>query len=237
MLSTIKIGAPEWNAIFRGRLKKAQETVWYAHDISTITFNGNLNALMDTSRKRIAIIGTRDITTEIQHDISQIINALVTPSRNNGSPKPIVISGLALGTDTAAHAVSLQNLLPTIAVLPGGINHIYPYANRDLAKRITESEGSGLLSQFDTDDKPDKAINFMDRIKTIVLMSDVVVLPATKKHGASIVAARMAYDFGIPVYALPGRIDDCRTSGNNQLIAEGIAHMVTDVDELKNLAL
>lgn len=174
---------------------------------------------------RIAILGTRDTDLLINENITRIVHELAAEARPGKNP--VIISGLALGVDKAAHTAALDAGIPTIAVAATGIDTIYPKVNEPLAEKIYSTPGCSLITQYPNETAP-ITMNFLERKKTIVLMSDMIIIPGSKKKGGAMVAAKMAYEWGIPVYAVPGRPQDQRSEGCLELIKEGIAEIYYD---------
>lgn len=139
----------------------------------------------------------------------------------------VVVSGLARGIDTAAHDAALQHG-PTVAVMPGGVDLIYPTENADLAKRIAKT---GLrLSEQPMGLSP-QARHFPQRNRLISgLAQAVVVVEAAAKSG-TLITARNALDQGREVLAVPGHPLDARAAGCNMLIRDG-ATLVRHADDV-----
>ena len=74
------------------------------------------------------------------------------------------------------------------------------------------------------------AINFLARNHIIAGLAHKLILVESRARGGGMVSARLAYDYGHDVYAVPGRIDDIRSTGCNQLISLGIAKILTSVE-------
>jgi DNA processing protein len=129
-----------------------------------------------------------------------------------------VVSGLARGIDTAAHQAALPT--GTIAVMPGGVDRIYPEENAKLAGDIARD---GLrLSEHPPGTVP-QARHFPLRNRLISgLAQAVIVVEAAAKSG-SLITARAALDQGREVMAVPGHPFDARASGCNMLIRDGAA--------------
>jgi DNA processing protein len=145
------------------------------------------------------------------------------------------VSGLAKGIDTVAHETALECGLKTIAVLAGGLQHIYPPENKNLAAEILKN--GALVSEFPLGVKP-LARNFPIRNRVISGLSiGIVVTEARKKSGAKITAA-FALEQNREVFALPGRVDSSASSGTNSLIARQHAKLICSAsDILEELSL
>lgn len=193
--------------------------------------NGNASRLLKKDRPPIvAIIGTRDIGVQQSTMVREIVKKL----KANES-QPIILSGLAVGTETSAHRAALEYGLPTYAVLPCGLDTIYPAANRRLAKEMIDN-GGGLISTFEDGTAP-MPINILERYKVLVMISDLIIIPYSKHKGGAIVAAKTAMDFDTPVLALPGDVDNVRSQGCNHLIKEGYAEILDNLEDLKAIEL
>jgi DNA processing protein len=139
-----------------------------------------------------------------------------------------VVSGMALGIDSAAHEGALAAGGSTVAVLGGGLSHIYPAANLKLAKAI-ERHGA-LLSEYPMEEKP-RPEYFPLRNRIISgLSSAVLVVEAREKSGA-LITASAALEQGREVFAVPGNVNASRSSGTNALLKEG-ASPATDASDI-----
>lgn len=211
----------DWNTLFRSRntanIKRLDNS---GESINEIHISSNDCALLTQPwRPRIAVIGTRDPSPYGREYTMKIVSLLAQSSLN-----PVIISGLAMGVGTIAHRSALSNGLQTVAVLPTGIDSVYPLQNKELAEKIQEDPGSALLTQFPEKTVP-MAINFLVRNYVIAALSDLVIVVESKVKGGAIVTARYASEYNIPIIAVPGRVDDLRSQGCNELIRERIAAM------------
>ena len=138
-----------------------------------------------------------------------------------------IVSGLARGIDTAAHKASLGT--GTVAVFAGGVDHIYPFENKELAKSILENDGS-LISEMPLGWQP-RAQDFPRRNRIVAgLALGTVVVEAARRSG-SLITARLANEQGRLVFAVPGSPLDPRSEGTNHLIREG-ATLVTSASDI-----
>ncbi len=136
-----------------------------------------------------------------------------------------VVSGLARGIDTAAHEGALPG--PTIAVLAGGVDAIYPAENTDLAMRIAGD--GGLLSEQPPGCAP-QARHFPARNRIIAGLCRAVIVVEAAQRSGSLITARLALEQGREVLAVPGHPLDPRAAGCNLLIREG-AVLLRDAED------
>src|SRR5947207_1493960 len=143
-----------------------------------------------------------------------------------------IVSGLARGTDAAAHRGALAAGGRTIAVLGSGIDCVYPPENRPLAQKIM---GQGaVVSQFDRDAEA-LPFHFPLRNRTLAgLALGVVVVEAAERSGA-LITAGLAGELGREVFAVPGRITSPASQGAHGLLKDGarlVGHWSDIVAEL-----
>ncbi|MGB2705606.1 MAG: DNA-processing protein DprA [Candidatus Omnitrophota bacterium] len=139
-----------------------------------------------------------------------------------------VVSGMALGIDSAAHRGAIKAGGRTIAVLGSGHNNIYPAENKKLYREIVKN--GAVISEFPPDTLPFKA-NFPRRNRIISGISrGVIVVEAPGRSGA-LITADFALEQGREVFAMPGNISSAKSSGANRLIKEG-AKLVENVEDI-----
>src|SRR3569623_1374882 len=149
-----------------------------------------------------------------------------------GAEGDIVVSGLARGIDAAAHRAALET--GTIAVLAGGLDHIYPDENIPLAREIV-GHGGALITEMPLGWEP-RARDFPRRNRLISGLSlGVVVVEAAKRSG-SLITARLALEQDRDVFAVPGSPLDPRAEGGTALIQQGARLVTSAADILESLA-
>ena len=174
----------------------------------------------------IGVVGTRDISPYGKEWCQKIVKSLSMTGQ-----KPSIISGLALGVDITAHRTALDNGLPTIAVMATGPDDIYPYRHRTDAERIASSPGSALITDYPPGTAP-LALHFLRRNRIIAGLSRSVLLIESKAKGGGLMTCRLAFSYNRDIYALPGRADDLRSAGCNELIRKKIAEPITSLSTL-----
>lgn len=168
-------------------------------------------ALGEPTVPRIAMVGSRRPSTYGKVVAEQLARELVACGVT-------IVSGLARGIDSAAHAGTLAVGGRTLAVLGCGLGYMYPPENRLLAERI--SQQGAVVSEFPMATKPDR-LNFPLRNRTISGLSlGTVVVEAGERSGA-LITAQWALEQGREVFAVPGNVTAPTSRGTNRLIKLG----------------
>ena len=134
-----------------------------------------------------------------------------------------VVSGMAHGIDSAAHAGALDAGMPTVAVLPGSADRPYPAGKRALHRRIVA--GGVAVSEI----APGTSVRrwmFPARNRIIAALAAMTVVVEAGERSGSLVTARLARGIGRPVGAVPGRVTTPQAAGSNALLASGGAFAV-----------
>ncbi len=173
----------------------------------------------------ISVVGTRHAT---QYGI-RFCDTLIAELAQR-LPDLVVVSGLAYGIDIAAHRAALKHGVPTVAVLPRGLNHIYPAMHRNDAIAIAK-HGGMLLTDYTSQDEVQKS-NFLARNRIVAALSDCTVIVESAGSGGALVTASLAMSYNRDVMAVPGRCGDEFSVGCNKLIATNKAALITCADDL-----
>lgn len=174
--------------------------------------------------KCLAVVGTRKASSYGR----EMCRKILTPLCKDGLT---IISGLALGIDTQAHHLALNNGAQTIAALAGGLESIYPPQNLQLAEKIVES--GALISEYEPGSKPEKW-NFPARNRIISALSDAVFVAEGPITSGAMLTAKAAIEQNRDVCALPGNINNHNAQGPNHLIKNGAA-LISDAEDLYSL--
>jgi DNA processing protein len=175
------------------------------------------------SCRSMGIVGSRSATHYGKNVAGQMANSLSMQGFT-------IISGMALGIDTAAHNGALAAEGETIAVLGCGLDIVYPPSNHNLYKRIASA--GALVSEYPLGTKPD-SFRFPARNRIISGMSlGILVVEAANRSG-SLITAKHALEQGREVFAVPGRIDSVKSAGTHTLLQKGakLVHSISDIIE------
>ena len=146
----------------------------------------------------------------------------------------VVVSGLALGIDAAAHRGALRAGGSTVAVIGTGADRVYPARNKALARQMLDS-GGALVSEFPLG-TPAAAQNFPRRNRIIAGLARGVLVVEAALGSGSLITARLANEQGREVFAIPGSIHSPLSKGCHQLIREGAKLVETAQDVLEERA-
>jgi DNA processing protein len=141
----------------------------------------------------------------------------------------VLWSGLARGIDGIAHEACLTAGVPTVAVLAGGLDAIYPPEHGDLAARIVAGGGC-LLAELPPGRRARRG-HFVRRNRILAMGAHAVVVVEASLASGALHTARAAATFGADVYALPGPWRSERSQGCHRLLAEG-AHVLESPEAL-----
>jgi DNA processing protein len=147
----------------------------------------------------------------------------------------VVVSGLALGCDAAAHRGALVGGGVTVAVMGTGVDIVYPAAHFRLAKEIVAA-GGALVSQFPNGTSPRRQ-NFPARNVTLAALSDVVVVVEAVQGSGALITAEAALDLHKEVMAVPGSIFSPLSVGTHALIRDGAGLVQNARDVLAALGI
>ncbi|MET0542268.1 MAG: DNA-processing protein DprA [Variovorax sp.] len=182
--------------------------------------------------RSVGVVGSRNPTPQ------GLLNARAF-ARALGEAGIVVVSGLALGVDGAAHEGALdaagdRPLLATVALVGTGLDRVYPARHRDLARRIVRQ--GMLISEFPIGTPPLNQ-NFPKRNRLIAGLSlGTLVVEAALKSG-SLITAREASEQGKDVFAIPGSIHAPQSRGCHALIRQGAKLVESVQDILEELRL
>jgi DNA processing protein len=178
-----------------------------------------------SARHAIAIVGTRRPTEAGRLTASRLGAAIARAGA-------VVVSGLAVGIDGAAHAAVVQEGGPTVAVLGGGHDRLFPAAHRRLFAAIVTS-GGAVVSEFPPRTEPLPGL-FPRRNRIISGLSDATVVVEAGATSGALITATWALEQGRECFLVPGAIDSPSSAGCLSFLREfaGQARIVAGVPQL-----
>ncbi len=180
-----------------------------------ISYKGDINLLSKTS---VAIVGARNCSIAGKDFAGKV-------AKNLSASGVTIVSGLARGIDAAAHEYSIPN---TIAVIAGGIDHIYPPENHRLFKKIIEA--GLLIAELPIGSVP-LARHFPQRNRIISGLSLATIIIEAGLNSGSLITARFALEQNREIFVAPGFPLDPRCKGSNKLIKDG-ANLLESAEDI-----
>ena len=181
----------------------------------------HLARLSDEETPSVAIVGTR----RASQDGLEVARALGRDLARAGVP---VVSGMALGIDSAAQAAALDAGGLSVAVLAGGAETAYPRSRRQLHARLLDR---GLVvSEAPPGTRPWKWA-FPARNRIIAGLADLTVVVEAAERSGSLITAELAMKIGREVAAVPGLVSNPVSAGTNALLKDG-ATLVRGVQDV-----
>ena len=178
--------------------------------------------LPDPNKSTVAIVGARNCT-EYGSTLAKTISRIL--SMNDVQ----VISGLAMGIDTAGHIGAIEIEKPTFAVLGCGVDICFPTHNSTVYQKILDYSG-GIISEYEIG-MPPLPYNFPLRNRIISGLADIVIVVEARDKSGSLITSDFALEQGKTIFACPGRVGDSLSRGTNNLIKQG-AYILTSVDDI-----
>lgn len=183
--------------------------------------NANLNAA-----HVVSIVGTRNATVYGVNFINRLVDDL-----SQKIDDLLVVSGLAMGCDIAAHRKALEMGIPTVGVVAHGLDTLYPSEHRNHAAAMVR-QGGAILTDYLHGTQPHRG-NFLARNRIVAGMADaVVVAESAAERGGALHTARLGMLYNRDVFALPGRTSDHFSRGCNKLIKTNVAHLAESADDI-----
>ena len=179
------------------------------------------NSLFNQQRV-VSIVGTRQLTAYGTISLTHLLEQL-------RPYQPLIVSGLAFGTDIAAHKQALMLGLSTVAVLPRSLNNIYPSAHKNIATDI--SMCGGILTEYPIGSSMGP-YSFVARNRIIAGLADVTIVVEAKEKSGALITAYYANSYHREVFALPGSIYAATSAGCHQLIKRHQANLLTHINDL-----
>ncbi|MCW3000894.1 MAG: dprA [Conexibacter sp.] len=175
----------------------------------------------------VSIVGTRRASPEG-------LEVARTLGRGLAAAGVTVVSGMALGVDSAAHAGALEAGGPTVAVLAGGADLPYPRSKARLYDAI-RAAGGAAVSEMPPQFRAFKW-NFPARNRIIAALAPATIVVEAAERSGSLITAELALELGRDVGAVPGPVVSWRSRGTNALLRDG-ATLIRDARDALDLVL
>ena len=172
---------------------------------------GNIDLLK--SKHKVAIIGSRKAT---RAGISKAYDLGLEYAKNGY----VVVSGLALGCDAAAHRGCMAGGAGTIAIVATGLDLVHPRENIPLQEEILR-KGGLILSEQPLGIKANPT-RLVARNRLQAALSDEVVVAECPINSGTMHTVRFAQKYGKTIKAAKFPYDKEENSGNKYVINSGI---------------
>lgn len=176
------------------------------------------------NKPTLAVVGSRKASPYGRLVTEKLVKAVA-------SRGVAIVSGLAIGIDSIAHQAAIDSGGQTIAVLPCGLDEVYPRSHLSLAKSIIKSGGL-VISEYPPHTQAFKQ-HFIARNRLIAGLSDAILLTEAAIKSGSLHTANFGLEAGKDIFAVPGSINSPTSEGCNNLIKNG-AGVITNSDDLLN---
>jgi DNA processing protein len=167
----------------------------------------------------VSIVGSRAASPYGLQVTKRLVTELSKVSR-------ATVSGGAIGIDGQVHSTSVEQNLPTVAVMAGGLDRKYPKANFSLFTRIRE--GGALISELPPGVAPTRW-RFLQRNRLIAALTPTTVVIEAGMRSGSIRTANNALELDRELLAVPGSILSGTSLGTNALIADSKAESLSSL--------
>ena len=174
------------------------------------------------NKTSIAVVGSRRCTTYGKKWCEEFVKELLEYDL-------VITSGLAYGIDTIAHKTALKYGGQTIAVLPSGLDNVYPKENINLYRSILKN-GGAVISEYPPNESQNRD-RFLDRNRIVSGLAIGTLVIEAAYHSGTSVTARFTKESGKEVFCIPGNLDNSKSQGTNNLIKKG-AKLVTSAQDI-----
>lgn len=197
-----------------------------------------LNDLQDFAPPMLFVEGRKEVLGQLENAVSIVGSRAFTPYgkkvtdllvRELSAAGRPTVSGGAVGIDAAVHLASLENNLPTIAVMAGGLDRKYPKQNFPLFDRVLNL--GALVSELPPGVAPTRW-RFLQRNRLIAALTPTTVVIEAGIRSGSIRTANNALELDRELFAVPGSVFASTSKGTNALIGQGKAASLFDLELL-----
>jgi len=211
-------GDPAWPGALTGLARPPLQLHWQGQ--------GQLWAPL-RQRRAVAVVGTRRPS---RHGLA-MARALGAALARAGWP---VVSGLAEGIDGAVHQGCLEGGGAPVAVLGTPLERVYPRHHHTLQAQVAEA---GLLISEQPPGTPVRPGHFACRNRLQVGLAQAVVVVECPEQSGALHSASLAWDQGLPLWAVPADAGKLSAAGSNRLLACGASVLLDPADLVRQLGV
>lgn len=172
-------------------------------------------------RPKVSIVGSRKASLEGLSRAARL-------SRELSDAGVIIVSGLALGIDAAAHRAAIEVGGRTIAVIGTPLDRVYPREHRDLQAHLERDHA--VVSQFPPGYPTTKG-NFPRRNRTMALIVDASVIVEANDGSGTLSQGWEALRLNRPLFIMRSVIDRGNLEWPLRMLEYG-ARVLDDTDQL-----
>lgn len=178
------------------------------------------------SNRFISVVGTRRATERGKRLCTKFVSDLAETEKNIA-----IVSGLAFGIDVTAHKSALDNNIPTVGVIAGGLNKFYPKEHLYIADKMIDN-GGAVVAESNSDTEP-LAPYFVQRNRIIAGLSIATIVVESAIKGGSLLTAKYANSYNRDVFAFPSGVGERLSEGCNNIIKYNKAGMIENADDFR----
>ncbi len=182
-------------------------------------------AVMTSSSQSLAVVGSRMATSYGEWVTTEIISAAAAERLS-------IISGGAYGIDAVAHRSSLAMEIPTIAIMAGGVDRLYPSGNSELLGRVIRQ---GLVISEQAPGSNPTKWRFLQRNRLIAALGSATIVVEAGKRSGAINTAHHAVELNRPLGVVPGPINSPASTGCHNLIRENQSAILVSAQDAVQL--
>lgn len=180
---------------------------------------------MTSASRSIALVGSRQATSYGEWVTTEIVSAAA-------SENIAIVSGGAYGIDAMAHRSALATGTPTLAIMAGGVDRLYPSGNIDLLSRVIQS---GLVISEQAPGSNPTKWRFLQRNRLIAALASATVVVEAGKRSGAINTAHHAVELNRPLGVVPGPLGSPTSVGCHNLIRENVDSLLTSTQDALSL--
>lgn len=173
----------------------------------------------------LSIVGTRKMTPYGERVCNEIVGGIAEKF-----PDAVIVSGLAFGSDAAAHRAALAFGLRTVGVIANALPDVVPAQNGALARDMI-ARGGAVVTEVTSQTRQNGNL-YIPRNRIVAALGEGLLVVESPANGGSMSTVAAADSYSREVMAVPGRTTDTMSVGTNSLIKSRMAQMVTSAADV-----